>query len=167
MFIAKDLKCFAVFTLSFVYGATAQDLYLLSAGSAEGQSGNYSITATIGESAVWTGGSGQIIVTQGFQQPGYLAVVSAPDLPGMAHWQLALAPNPAHTHLDIRAVPPPDAWLDFDVFDSSGRCVATVERLPETGFFHLEVAHWAAGQYVIRFIDRQGHCAVFQFLIIR
>lgn len=158
-----------VFLLAFCLltgNCLGQDLTVLATISAEGKSQHYHMSYTVGESVVWTGGSTQIIVIQGFQQPDYKGTVSTPKT-DVISWELSLFPNPAHSHLDFHYQLPPDEYLNFQVYDADGRLLVGPRPLPEGGFYSLDVSNLIAGPYTVHFSDDLGKQTARQFLLLR
>lgn len=154
------------FLLMLTQNCLAQDLSVIASLSSDGESQHYQMSCTVGELIIWTGGTTQIVVTQGFQQPDYKVPVSVPKI-DEAHWQLSLSPNPAHSHLDFYYSASPEENLYFQVYDAAGRLIGEPVYLPDTGFYNLSLYNLSVGSYMVHFFDNSGKQTVRQFLLLR
>jgi hypothetical protein len=127
------------------------------------ETGNLSVSYTVGETVIETAEAGTIVLTQGFQQPDEQFIGIEVAGTGIA---ITAYPNPTEgiIILDIRTVNPEQ--LTIAVFDAAGRQVLSSEMLQ----VHTEAKHpmdfssLAAGNYLIRLSAAEGSASTLKVL---
>lgn len=129
---------------------------VVSSGGGYFESENMSISWTLGELAVTTLISGDLVLTQGFQQPFVLDVGISPET---MNWGISVYPNPVGEQLRIQFdIQDPGDFL-IEVQDVTGRLVGQQQyRKVEPGdILLLNTSSYTAGVYFLKVMtgDRQ------------
>ena len=108
--------------ISFGQVATLSPTVIASAGN-YAESGSMSLSWTLGEIAVSTLTSGDLILTQGFQQSYSIEDTVGIDL-NPIDWQIIAYPNPVNDELSIQfdVLEPTDFWVEIQ--DVTGRILS-------------------------------------------
>jgi hypothetical protein len=116
----KSLQFFTSGLLAFflIIAAVNGQEAVVSAGNFH-ENENLSISWSLGEVAIETFVAGDLVLTQGFQQPT-ITVVSVEDLPGF-DLQVKAFPNPATDILNILIENANEQTVSFRLYDMSGR----------------------------------------------
>jgi len=116
--------------------------------------GSLTVTSTVGEMAVTTGTSSNIILTQGFQQASS-TTVSIEELGIKADYNLF--PNPT-TNIATLAIKAENinSTATVQVFSLAGKLISTQSLSLSSGIeskLRLDVSNQAAGAYLVRITD--------------
>jgi hypothetical protein len=139
-------------------GAQTLDRQVLHASGALPLNNGVALSYSLGEPVTATAVSGQVLLTQGFQQPDQLSV-GTPHTTEHA-FALGIFPNPARTEawatVQGNALP---TTAILQVHDALGRAVAAPLRLQlGTGAlaYRMDLAGWAAGTYWVSLCSASG-----------
>ena len=129
---------------------------VISSGGGHFDGDNFSISWTLGELAVTTLTGGDLILTQGFQQPFITGVGIAEK---EMDWQISVYPNPVSDELRIRFdIPDPGDYF-IEVQDVMGRLMSQEQHKQVTtgDVILLKTSHYTYGVYFLRVFtgDRQ------------
>ncbi|MEM7369021.1 MAG: T9SS type A sorting domain-containing protein [Bacteroidota bacterium] len=123
-------------------------------------SGNISISTTMGESLIQTKSfSGDLAVTQGFQQPNLMMASGIDDLAD-APFHLNVFPNPVGEVLSVELSGIVTQPIRLQLFDAQGRAIDKWSfELAHTGLIQRSMEHLASGMYVLKVSQTDGKYA--------
>jgi len=145
--------------LFFVAGINAQEMLapsVISSGGGYGENGNISISWTLGEIAVSTLSSTNMILTQGFQQPYDIDVgIRSNDI----NWNISVYPNPVDDELRILFNTEKSGDFLLEIQDVTGRLVTQVlhKQIIPGDIVILNTSTYTTGVYFLKVLtpDRQ------------
>lgn len=113
------------------------------------ESDNLSLSWTLGELAVTTLTGGNMILTQGFQQPFDIGVGVGPEA---VNWKISVYPNPVKDELRIRfGMEKPDDFL-VEIHDVTGRILLQQmhRRVLPGEILQLQMSGYREGIYLLK-----------------
>lgn len=124
------------------------------------ESGQMSMSWTLGETMIETFVSADIVLTQGFQQP-VLEVSTLTKEPGL-DFQITAFPNPTRSHINISTNLLQAESLIYSVYDLQGRFIA---GNPLDGFqTRIAFNDYEAGIYFIRILQDDKPVTTFKII---
>ena len=146
-------------TLFVVTGINAQEMLapsVISSGGGYGENGNLSISWTLGEIAVSTLSSTNMILTQGFQQPYDIDVgIRSNDI----NWNISVYPNPVDDELRILFNTEKSGDFLLEIQDVTGRLMTQVlhKQVNPGDIVILNTSTYTTGVYFLKVLtpDRQ------------
>ncbi len=121
---------------------------VLANGGGDGQTASAQLSWTIGEALTTTIGTGNVQITQGFQQPSLLVTSMGPDQ--LTHLITKVYPNPTQATLYVEIKEQSHGKLLFDLIDAQGRSLLHEEHPSTSATLAFDLRHLAAGNYVLR-----------------
>jgi len=148
------MKSKIIFFLLFVWGnvVLAQSISPSAIASAGiySESGNLQLSSTVGELAVQTLSTANLILTQGFQQPLVIGT-GVPDEREL-DWEVKTWPNPVYDQLNIsiRLAKPMD--LILEIYDLTGKKVwiEQLSNIPANYNHTINLIHLRQGIYFLK-----------------
>jgi hypothetical protein len=143
---------FGILLVSLTAGAQVEVALapsVIASGGEYTEAGNISISWTLGELAVTTLEGGNMVLTQGFQQPFDIGVGIGPE---EADWSISVYPNPVKDALRIRfGIAQPEDFL-VELQDVTGR-VLTLElhrQVLPGEILYLDISGYKEGIYFLK-----------------
>jgi len=134
---------------------------VIASGGGDAETGNLRVSWTIGDLAVATLTEGNLMITQGFQQPFDVGVGTNP---AETLWEISLYPNPVKDVLMIRFGMEQPADFLIEVRDMTGRILSVREQrhvLPGQ-VLRINTSEYSEGIYVMK-LSSQGRVRVAGF----
>jgi hypothetical protein len=148
----NKLVILLLLTLTMYRPGVSQSIERFVVASAGGvqQQGSLSLSYTVGESATRTSNSSQLILTQGFQQPGAAKTVDTVEvgLSDLNRGMIKLYPNPTTQSLHLSG----NEYMEFTVkiIDSGGKLALQKQLVfGNDQVAEINVHHLQSGQYII------------------
>ena len=157
------MKHFIPFLILFIFKMTPQKSSaqeVVSSGGNYHETGQISISWTLGETVIETFGSSDLILTQGFQQP-VLSVSTFIEDPGL-DFQITAFPNPTREHVNISTDFLQADDLIYQVYDMQGRFIIS-DRL-EGAQTRVAFDDFHPGTYFIRVIRDNKPVKIFKII---
>lgn len=157
------MKHFIPFLTLFIFKMTLQNLSaqeVVASGGNYYETGQISISWTLGETVIETFGSSDLILTQGFQQP-VLTVSTYIEDPGL-DFQISAFPNPTREHVNISTDLSDADNLIYRVYDMQGRFIIS-DRL-EGAQTRVVFDDFHPGAYFIRIIRNDKPVKIFKII---
>ena len=158
---------FALFSCWSVIPAFSQELIrqVVANGGHEGTVGHVIIQYTIGEPIVSTLSAGDLLITQGFQQPEVAGPIKPPEAPFVT--DLIVYPNPASDQVNIEFDLLQDGRVVFMLVNNAGQVVSSTTKVLLAGrLTHtLPLSNYASGLYYL--VVRTGYRTYTEKLIIQ
>ena len=157
------MKHFIPFLILFIFKMTPQSSSaqeVVASGGNYHETGQISISWTLGETVIETFGSSDLILTQGFQQP-ILTVSTFIEDPGL-DFQIAAFPNPTREHVNISIDLLQADDLIYQVYDMQGRFIIS-DRLEGTQT-RIAFDDFNPGTYFIRIIHNEKPVKTFKII---
>lgn len=138
------------FLLVIGYGQSISSSVIASGGGSY-EAGGISLSWTIGELAVETFTTSNLILTQGFQQ-GYYEITSVND-PLVKSIDLEIYPNPAIDFINIEIKNTEVKSVRLELYNIDGALI-TNEQWENTGApYKVQLNRFSANQYILKVID--------------
>ncbi len=117
--------------------------------------GNVQLSWTVGEVATTTESSGNLLITQGFQQPDGLVVGIQSPVSGLS---INLFPNPTEDMLVLKLSSKDAKELQLQWFDMLGQVLGKMQTATVYGEYSHEydLSYFAPGTYFLVMRDKQG-----------
>lgn len=134
--------------LSFAQDIQLSPTVIASAGN-YAETDNISISWTLGEVAVSTLQQGDIILTQGFQQP-YTSGTGITNDP--INWQITAYPIPATDHINLQFDIPAEEDFFIEIQDITGKIISQLQykQVYPGDVIPVEVSSYTSGVYFFR-----------------
>ncbi len=116
--------------------------------------GNFSLSATVGETITSTLNAGNTTLTQGFQQPEYEIINSVIESEGKL-LQIKVYPNPTESNITVNILSDEQDVAQLIVIDVLGK-VLFQQALSFNKDNIVNLNHLASGQYAIKITDTKG-----------
>jgi hypothetical protein len=135
--------------------ASAQtlDRQVVSPGGSSGTAGGVQLSWTLGQAAVTTESAGNLLLTQGFQQPTVLVSNRPGEAQRSANGRVTLFPNPAKAQAYVRYEFPAAGQVQGRLFDMQGRQVGRLSQKRYSGGpvqREIGLQELSSGLYVLR-----------------
>jgi len=143
--------------IPFILCAQSTERQVIATTGASVSASNVQVSYTIGESTTTTLAAGNIIVTQGFQQPDEELTVGVDER--VSDLSINVYPNPAEDVVTLQISSGSDRVVNATVYDMQGKQTGvSVSNLQVNGTLKqtLDVSALSAGQYLISFTDGQS-----------
>jgi len=116
------------------------------------ESGNYSLSCTLGEPIIATAESGTTTLTQGFQQPSYnVTSITQNNLSG---FEVNVFPNPTSDYITISWKTETTSGVEIFLYDMSGKLI-TAKTLSSTDQkASVNLSQLASEQYIMEVKDK-------------
>ncbi len=122
--------------------------YLLSVQGGQGRSGDIVLEWTLGENFVETIKPGELVITQGFQQPGPIMIMNRSD----SNNGFDVYPNPVNTHLYIRALKESDKPCLVKLLDSHGTTLWQRQLLSGDTTIEIDMSSLTQGAFLLNIL---------------
>jgi hypothetical protein len=115
----------------------------------------YSMTYSIGQTAVETLKSANYIITQGFQQANQNTMIDTKDEPQQPDFQATIFPNPTQDVLNLSIENTNEKGFRIALYNLAGQQISQSSFLGNT--HQIEVSQLPVGEYILRLqnIDNQ------------
>ncbi|OFX22054.1 MAG: hypothetical protein A2041_02165 [Bacteroidetes bacterium GWA2_31_9b] len=146
-FLLLSVLCF------FAILANGQSISSSVVASAGGYSeaGGLSLSWTLGELAVETFTTSNLVLTQGFQQ-GYYEITGIDELSNK-DFKVNIYPNPAVEYINIQIENPEIKKVKIELFSMEGKLISN-EEFENTGtFFELNLSNHSSSQLILKLTD--------------
>ncbi|MGE0089209.1 MAG: T9SS type A sorting domain-containing protein [Bacteroidales bacterium] len=141
------------FLLIVGYGQSISSSVIASGGGSS-EAGGLNLSYTIGELAIETFTTTNMVLTQGFQQ-GYYDITSVND-PLVQSIDLEIYPNPAIDFISIEIKNTEVKFIQLELYSIDGVLV-TNEKWENTGTpYKFELNRFSANQYILKVIDLEN-----------
>jgi len=116
------------------------------------ESGNYSLSWTLGEPVIATAQSGNTILTQGFQQPSYnVTSITQNNLFG---FEVNVFPNPTPNYITISWKTESTSGVDIFLYDMSGKLITAKTLSSSDQKASVNLSQLASEQYIMEVKDK-------------
>jgi len=159
------LAC-AIFSSTIAIGFSQELIREVVASSGSEATVGYSIFQyTLGEPIIATVGGGNLLLTQGFQQPEVAGPIKAPEAPFVS--DLIVYPNPASDQVNLEFDLMQDGRVVFMLVNNAGQVVfeKTAQMLAGRLTHTLSLGSYASGLYYV--VIRTGYRTYTEKLIIQ
>lgn len=144
--------CFAFFATQ----AQTLDRQVIASSGQYFENSNFNVQATIGETVIPTLTSGNVILTQGFQQPDSTVTVNVENT--LVSLGFSLFPNPTATQFSLYLKSDKAITIVMQLFDLQGKEITQAKTVSFQNTFTevFDIQQLAAGQYTLRLQDKTG-----------
>lgn len=146
--------------------STKSDPVILSSAGGEGKSSTIMLAWTIGEPAVTTVSSSDMILTQGFHQPVVMVnsqnpVIVKEEIKGL---KINIAPNPVQSTLKLRIVSAANARVEIHLSTLDGKSLLHRISNGTDVTTDINMAGYISGLYLLRLYDAFGLIKTFEIV---
>jgi hypothetical protein len=134
--------------------------YILTVQGGQGRSGDIVLEWTLGENFVETTKPGELIITQGFQQPASIMIMNRSDSSN----GFDVYPNPVSAYLYIRALKEFDKPCMVKLLDSHGITLWQRQLLPGETTLEIDMSSLAQGAFLLNFLTPDLRCETFRVI---
>jgi len=149
---------FAFLFFSVWMGAQNSDPTIISTAGGSDSKAQVQLNWTIGEIAIQTGFSDDIIITEGFQQPTLEfneIVENNLSLDASTQFKVALSPNPVQTVLNVNLQSETEGEVYLSLFNLQGASPIDQFKKDANDDFQLDMQHLPSGIYFLRCFDAE------------
>lgn len=136
--------------VGFGYGQSISSSVVASGGGSA-EAGGISLSWTIGELAIETFTSADLILTQGFQQ-GYYEITSVND-PLAESINLEIYPNPATDFINIEIKNTEAKSIRIELYSIDGKLITNEQWINSGTPYKFQINQYSANQYILKVID--------------
>jgi hypothetical protein len=156
----KTIFILSVFTILGSVSLNAQLLQVTDVSGGTGKAGSTAIAWSIGELAISSLESGNVMLTQGYLQP--VLVATAIDEKDGLPFTLTVYPNPAREWIEVRLYEADWKDFTFQLQDVSGRLLCKV--IPQGNTTRIPMTQYGAGLYLLKALQSDKESVVLEIV---
>jgi len=151
----KKLLIICMAMLPLVVSGQSLDRQVIGSAGDYTSAGNVQLSWTVGEVAITTASSGNLVITQGFQQPDGLVIGIESPISGLS---INLFPNPTQDIVVLKLNSKEAQELQLQWYDMLGQLVGDMQTASVHGEYSREfdLSHFAPGTYFLVMRDKQS-----------